>query len=497
MVSSRRSLQTRPTRSYTDGLVRLSTQQYKPPTAANLDSLFMHLTNYSINKGSDDFQDSDAADEGSKRSVKWLMEWLSGHGHDTDKLWRQMSDVIIKTLLVALPHNQHLYRASQSGSSSGLKGGQEKASCCFTILGFDIFLNHKLKPYIIEVNRSPSFTCDSPLDREIKYGVVRSCLKLLRLRPSERAKSESLAKAQCQARLLKPRKKSADYTAPSRGAVTTVAESRAAARKIAVDEDADIADAERAKVAEDNAREFEEARTDFELKNQGDYMRIFPPPPGPTAEALVERYDRLISESSRLFESEHMGARRQTSDAGVDTGSRASASKTTKKKSEKAKPPSVRRSDAQSGRRSTPSVPNFEDQLLEELTKLRIRYPGKSEMWTGQMLERIRKEYGLHSYHVRQYWLFELDALQREKVLQIVKSNIERILLRISPHKHVNKLRVYVLHAHVYGYVYGYVYALTYIHTHTHTHVARSLSHIHTRTHRRSHTSTRVLPHCF
>lgn len=33
-------------------------------------------------------------------------------------------------------------------------------------------VNRKLKPYVIEVNRSPSFTCDSELDREIKVWTV-------------------------------------------------------------------------------------------------------------------------------------------------------------------------------------------------------------------------------------------------------------------------------------------------------------------------------------
>lgn len=434
--------------SYKDGLVRLSTQKYKAPNAANLDSLYMHLTNYSINKDSQDFDDSEASDQGSKRTVVWLMEWLKGHGHDTDKLWGQMADIIIKTLIVALPHNQHLYRASQRASTHVDKDGQEKTSCCFAILGFDIFLNHKLKPFIIEVNRSPSFTCDAPLDREIKFGVVRNALKLLRLRPSEKAKAEYLAKAECQARLLKPRKKSSDYTAAAKTA-TTVAESRAAARKSSADkavhktDSAPALDPAEAEATAQKAREFEEARHEFELKNQGDYMRIYPPPPGSDMEALNARYARLIAASQKLFESEHLGARRQTS------GSSDSGPKKSNSISEKPKPSKPAPKKSGSGpKRSSSSVrtsatePSFEEFLFQELSKLRIRYPGKSEVWTSQMLVRIRKEYGLHSYHVRQYWLYELEGAQRHKVLQIVQSNLERILHRISPHQHVDKIRV-------------------------------------------------------
>lgn len=41
-------------------------------------------------------------------------------------------------------------------------------SMCFEILGFDILIDRKLKPWLLEVNHSPSFSTDSPLDRRIK-----------------------------------------------------------------------------------------------------------------------------------------------------------------------------------------------------------------------------------------------------------------------------------------------------------------------------------------
>ena len=39
---------------------------------------------------------------------------------------------------------------------------------CFEVLGFDIILDHKLKPYVLEVNHAASFATDSPLDKKIK-----------------------------------------------------------------------------------------------------------------------------------------------------------------------------------------------------------------------------------------------------------------------------------------------------------------------------------------
>jgi hypothetical protein len=45
----------------------------------------------------------------------------------------------------------------------GLRGSR-----CFEILGFDIMIDSKLRPWLIEVNHLPSFGTDSPLDLDIK-----------------------------------------------------------------------------------------------------------------------------------------------------------------------------------------------------------------------------------------------------------------------------------------------------------------------------------------
>lgn len=41
-------------------------------------------------------------------------------------------------------------------------------SSCFEILGFDILVDEKFEPILLEVNHSPSFTCGTPLDLRIK-----------------------------------------------------------------------------------------------------------------------------------------------------------------------------------------------------------------------------------------------------------------------------------------------------------------------------------------
>ena len=52
---------------------------------------------------------------------------------------------------------------------------------CFEVLGFDIFIDSDLKPWIIEVNHAPSFACDSPIDLKIKKGLLIDVVRLLNL----------------------------------------------------------------------------------------------------------------------------------------------------------------------------------------------------------------------------------------------------------------------------------------------------------------------------
>ena len=40
-------------------------------------------------------------------------------------------------------------------------------------------LDYKMRPFLIEVNHSPSFTCDSPLDTAVKSAVLRSTLEMI------------------------------------------------------------------------------------------------------------------------------------------------------------------------------------------------------------------------------------------------------------------------------------------------------------------------------
>ena len=52
---------------------------------------------------------------------------------------------------------------------------------CFEILGMDVLLDTDLKPWILEVNHTPSFTIDSELDKKVKSELICDTLKLMNI----------------------------------------------------------------------------------------------------------------------------------------------------------------------------------------------------------------------------------------------------------------------------------------------------------------------------
>ena len=52
---------------------------------------------------------------------------------------------------------------------------------CFHILGLDVMLNNKGDPFLIEVNHTPSFSTDTPLDYQIKRNLIKDSLVLMNI----------------------------------------------------------------------------------------------------------------------------------------------------------------------------------------------------------------------------------------------------------------------------------------------------------------------------
>ncbi|KAL4237970.1 Tubulin polyglutamylase ttll5 [Mactra antiquata] len=148
---------------YEEGLTRFATVKYEK-NMRHMRNHCMHLTNYSVNKKNDEYvknDDADIEDYGNKWSLGAMLRYLRSNGKDTAALMMKIEDVVIKTILsVELPI------ATACKMFMPFKGN------CFELYGFDIMIDDNMKPWVLEVNLSPSLACDSPLDMKIKGNML-------------------------------------------------------------------------------------------------------------------------------------------------------------------------------------------------------------------------------------------------------------------------------------------------------------------------------------
>ncbi|NWT11624.1 TTLL4 polyglutamylase, partial [Vireo altiloquus] len=153
---------------FKDGLVRFASCKY----SSSMDSLnnkFMHLTNYSVNKKNTEYKSNsdETACQGHKWALKALWSYLTQKGVNSEAIWEKIKDIVIKTIIASEPYVNSL-----------VKMYVRRPYCCHELFGFDIMLDENLKPWILEVNISPSLHSNSPLDVSIKGQMIRDLLNL-------------------------------------------------------------------------------------------------------------------------------------------------------------------------------------------------------------------------------------------------------------------------------------------------------------------------------
>nr|XP_027207792.1 tubulin polyglutamylase TTLL5-like isoform X2 [Penaeus vannamei] len=154
---------------YEEGLVRLATVKYQH--GKNLWNPCIHLTNYSVNKFHSNYvqnEDPEVDDRGNKWSLSAFLRHLKSQGIDTGAVMRSVEDVIIKSLLAA---------SYQMNTATNMFVPHTRN--CFELYGFDILIDSQLKPWVLEVNLSPSLNIDQPLDLKIKSAMLADLFSLV------------------------------------------------------------------------------------------------------------------------------------------------------------------------------------------------------------------------------------------------------------------------------------------------------------------------------
>eukprot|EP00803_Ostreobium_quekettii_P007572 evm.model.scf_1250.2 EVM.evm.TU.scf_1250.2 scf_1250:5774-9632(-) len=164
---------------YREGFARFATEEFGLQ-AERLGNPFVHLTNSSIQQ----FRDGegtgpggaggaciggDFEDGGNKWSLRRTWKALEELGIDKAEVWRRITDVVVAALFVgqdAIPNQVN----------------------SFELFGFDVLIDESLKPWLLEINSSPSLSCRSRLDREIKEALISDVLSVVDPPPFDRQK---------------------------------------------------------------------------------------------------------------------------------------------------------------------------------------------------------------------------------------------------------------------------------------------------------------------
>lgn len=123
-------------------------------------TLEMHLTNVAVQKNSSNYDE--------ERGGKYLLDKLrlyilSRFGDEpTEKAFFDIQELVIKTLI----------------ATSKIISNDKR---CFELYGFDVMLDANLKPWLIEINGSPSMTASTALDRKLKNGLLDDVLCIVNL----------------------------------------------------------------------------------------------------------------------------------------------------------------------------------------------------------------------------------------------------------------------------------------------------------------------------
>lgn len=152
---------------HTDGLARFASVKYSD-RSDTLNDRYMHLTNYSINKLSMNYDKNEDANacKGHKWTIKSLWQYLAEERKiNTDRLWGALRNLVIRTILSA---ESPIYSMTKLNIGSKYN--------CYELFGIDVILDSELIPWLLEVNISPSLHSASPLDLHVKGPLVTAIL---------------------------------------------------------------------------------------------------------------------------------------------------------------------------------------------------------------------------------------------------------------------------------------------------------------------------------
>ena len=176
----------------------------------------MHLTNYSINKHSEHLVFENVGHE-DQASCKWSLsafkKYLQERNIDVKTIFARIEDMVVKTVI-----------SVESLIFNAMTMQAPHRTNCFELLGFDVLVDSHLKPWLLEVNLSPSLACETPLDHRIKSELMADLFSLIGIVPLDQrayqepvfSKNYNMYSHGVQPKQMEKRSGSNVYTIPKR-----------------------------------------------------------------------------------------------------------------------------------------------------------------------------------------------------------------------------------------------------------------------------------------
>lgn len=150
-----------------NGFCRFSNFQFSL-ASKDINNLYIHATNVAIQKTSPNYDSS----KGCKWLLRNLRQYLSSkHGEKrVNDMFTELEAMIVRSLMCVqrvMIQDKH----------------------CFELYGYDVLIDDNLKPWLIEVNASPSLTAETQWDFDLKHNMLNDAFDILDLEKKNKDKS--------------------------------------------------------------------------------------------------------------------------------------------------------------------------------------------------------------------------------------------------------------------------------------------------------------------
>ena len=167
---------------YEEGIIRIATQNF----SLNITSIkdrFVHLTNVGINNQNTNFIRPNSSNDKNANiwSISMYKDFLKSFNVNWHTIREKIKDIIIKSIQCIY---QELVKENEVKKVNDLS--------FYNLFGYDILIDDKYSPHLIEINKNPSMNINGVLVNKIKTKLFIDTINLIGIVPYSRKTKKPL-----------------------------------------------------------------------------------------------------------------------------------------------------------------------------------------------------------------------------------------------------------------------------------------------------------------